>query len=1058
MRGINQGPLKCPAVAMALALMVVGGRADTLLLSDNFDTVNNDASTFNNTLATDQGGTLATVSYTLAGWWEGWQIQHSNGGVMLLAGGWSGYGADLRASLNRNFAADANTADKPLRIQFLVKVSDASDASNWATIAVGSTQNAFVNDGANKFSSLFRRNGGTQQFASGGLIGETATFNPAGSTVVLILSDTAGTGSPFDGNGSVARFYIDGSLVGLHTLAQLSADDGYISFQANGALGHYDNLSVQLREVVNFDGYAASDTTTHVINATDWADYVGGVSTFNSANDWGRLYWRGSAGDGQYLHFDLSALSGKTVVSPAYITLQNGNATWLGGVDGSFVAAANGAWTAGAGQPVPGATPIGSAVNASGSYGNGASVSWGVGSAPLQSLVDNPASNHGLAVIGGAGSQLHFSGPMSPYLTVKTGTLSGALATGVITVSGGDAWNGGSYSFNAGDGYSAAAALRITGTVAGGTSGAGNVTINGGNVLVQQPGGAYNYYWAVDSTTINAGGLLTANGHTHIHNLTLAGGELGGTAVDGTYGGWTFDDATTVTGGTTSTVSARQVNLDNGNITVGAGSILNFTGPIRSGSLTKLGAGSMVLSGYSTYTGDTTVNGGVLEISGASGGRGLLRGDVIVNAEATLTLTGGDGTGFGWNNPISSLTVNGGTVSAGSAHIGFGNAVAVALNNGGTITGSWQWNGDSLLSFSASGDSTSTVSGTLVLRSDAGANHTFTVADGAAALDLQIDAALSDQYPEVGWVPASAFIKAGPGTLALTGNNTFDGATTVSGGTLSLVTGRLYTSFGWGSATVTVHGGGVLEVGAWGDGGSQSAGGLGQLGFAAANLVLDGGTVRYSAIAADSGDMDRQFVIGAGGATLDANSSAAVFTLSNTRWNVIADNNRSLTLAGAHDGLLNTPFGGSGGLTKTGAGTWTLSAANTYTGTTTVNAGTLRLGADNTLDADNNVVLAGGALDGGGFSNQLGTLAVTGAGSLVLGAGSLRFLDSYALAWPGTLTLTGTLGPTTVRFGNSHNALTAEQLQKISLNGSPVDLDAGGYLYKASQGTVFIVK
>lgn len=104
-------------------------------------------------------------------------------------------------------------------------------------------------------------------------------------------------------------------------------------------------------EILTFDGNQATDVTTHTINATDWADYVGGSGTFNSANDWGRLYWRGSAGDGQYIHFDLSTLSGLTLVAPATVTLQNGNATWGGGVNGSFVATADGSWTAGGGSP-----------------------------------------------------------------------------------------------------------------------------------------------------------------------------------------------------------------------------------------------------------------------------------------------------------------------------------------------------------------------------------------------------------------------------------------------------------------------------------------------------------------------------------------------------------------------------------------------------------------------------------------------------------------------------------------------------------------------------------
>ncbi len=145
-------------------------------------------------------------------------------------------------------------------------------------------------------------------------------------------------------------------------------------------------------------------------------------------------------------------------------------------------------------------------------------------------------------------------------------------------------------------------------------------------------------------------------------------------------------------------------------------------------------------------------------------------------------------------------------------------------------------------------------------------------------------------------------------------------------------------------------------------------------------------------------------------------------------------------------------------ISKTGSGTLVLAGANSYTGPTTVNAGVLRLGADNTLDADNNVVLAGGALDMGGFSNRLGTLAVTGSGSLVLGAGSLSFLDSSALAWPGTLTLLGRLGPRAVRFGAGASALTSAQLEKISIDGSPVGIDAEGYLVSGLGGMVLIVR
>jgi hypothetical protein len=71
----------------------------------------------------------------------------------------------------------------------------------------------------------------------------------------------------------------------------------------------------------------------------------------------------------------------------------------------------------------------------------------------------------------------------------------------------------------------------------------------------------------------------------------------------------------------------------------------------------------------------------VLELADASGGNSIVRGVVTVNAGATLTLTGGDGTGFGWSNTISHLNINGGMVNAtGGSHIGFGASVNVALN------------------------------------------------------------------------------------------------------------------------------------------------------------------------------------------------------------------------------------------------------------------------------------------------------------------------------------------------------------------------------------------
>lgn len=95
-----------------------------------------------------------------------------------------------------------------------------------------------------------------------------------------------------------------------------------------------------------------------------------------------------------------------------------------------------------------------------------------------------------------------------------------------------------------------------------------------------------------------------------------------------------------------------------------------------------------------------------------------------------------------------------------------------------------------------------------------------------------------------------------------------------------------------------------------------------------------------------------------------------------------------VTLAG--DATIDTPavgktvsgvIGGSGGLTKTGAGTLTLTAANSYGGATTVNAGTLTL-TEPSLEESAAVTVAGGAVLNLDFSgvNLVGALTLDGTG------------------------------------------------------------------------------
>lgn len=122
----------------------------------------------------------------------------------------------------------------------------------------------------------------------------------------------------------------------------------------------------------------------------------------------------------------------------------------------------------------------------------------------------------------------------------------------------------------------------------------------------------------------------------------------------------------------------------------------------------------------------------------------------------------------------------------------------------------------------------------------------------------------------------------------------------------------------------------------------------------------------------------------------------------------------SITLAGTPvinvataNATISAALAGSTGFTKTGSGNLVLSGANTYTGTTTINAGTLSLGASNVLPSSGDIVLGGGSLNLGDFTHTLGSLTVTADSILDFGSGaSVLNLNSVAVSAGVTLTIT----------------------------------------------------
>jgi len=197
-------------------------------------------------------------------------------------------------------------------------------------------------------------------------------------------------------------------------------------------------------------------------------------------------------------------------------------------------------------------------------------------------------------------------------------------------------------------------------------------TSSGGSGTFTANGGGTQFY---DSSTADSATLIANAGPNGLYGGTsFFGDSTGGTSRIGVFGRAYLDifshNAPGVTIGSIEGDDGGLVFLAANTLTVGSNNLSStFSGVIEDfgfgGSLAKIGDGTLILSGANTYTGNTNVNGGVLQIDGS------IASNTFVNDDGTLA---GSGTvnGAVTNNDT-------GTVSPGDA-LGVPGVLTIARN------------------------------------------------------------------------------------------------------------------------------------------------------------------------------------------------------------------------------------------------------------------------------------------------------------------------------------------------------------------------------------------
>ncbi|WP_242918447.1 autotransporter-associated beta strand repeat-containing protein [Caulobacter sp. CCUG 60055] len=981
------------------------------------DVVNNGVLAFNRSNTT-------TLSGVISG---GGTVQQIGGGTTILTGANTYGGGSLLQSGVLSVSSDANLGAASGALTFnggVLQVTGSSFSSTSRTINWGG--GGFdIADPSNAFTVNQALSGGglLTKLGAGTLILTGANTYSGDTTVAAGRLQFGGGGAGGANTLGGALTVAGGAALAIQTPATLNVagavtltDNATLSIGAGGPALSADHVAIGAGVAFNIGGInTASQLDKVLINTRSGisGDFAGvTVGGFSGAVDYLTLSTRKSADSLQYLaSYGLSWTAGNNLAQGGF-TLANATDTFAVGAALANQAANSATGWNGASLTKAGAGTL--ILSGTNSYTGGSTVSGGTlqlgDGGATGSIVGDVVDNGVLAfnrnntmvfsgVISGAGAVQQIGAGTTILSNANTFSGGALLRSGVLAVAS-DANLGaasGALTFNGG-------VLQVAGSSFSSTSRTIHWGAGGGGFDITGPSNAFTVNQALSGgslTKLGVGALILTGSNSFSGGVTVSGGVLQVGA-----------------GGTTGSIAGDIVN--NGVLAFNRADTARFSGAISgAGAVRQNGSGTLILTGSNTYTGGTTINGGVLQL-GDGGASGSLTGSIVNNG--TLAFNRNDVTTFS------------GSISGGGAvrQIGSGTLILTGSNNyaGDTTVsgGRLQFGGGGAGGANNLGGSLTVASGALAIQTPGTVNvaHNVTFADNTA---LSIVAGLDSAALSADHVAIGAGV-----AFNISGINTASQLDKVLINTRSGISGDF--------AGVTVGG------------------------FS--------GAVDYLTVSTHKSADNLQYLASYGLSWTTGNNLAqGGFTLAN------ATDTFTVSAALANQAANSATGWNGASLTKAGAGTLILSGTNSYTGGSTISGGVLSVSRDANLGAAaGGLTFTGGALSTTGSfdtarsvaltqagrfdvaaGTQLGlTGVVSGGGDLIKqGDGALR-LDNSANAYRNTLVAAGALiGAAGSISGDIGNAGTVifNQTTDASFAGAIGALNgAGGAMVKRGAGVL----